>query len=71
MDSTLELLIWNVRGLNDSTKRSAIRNFVLSLRVNLVCFQETKLSVMDTFMVMSCLGPSFDGFAYLPALGTR
>jgi exonuclease III len=62
---------WNVRGLNDPAKRSAEREFVAELGVNLVCFQETKLAVIDNFIILQCLGPSFDGYAYLPALGTR
>jgi exonuclease III len=71
MDPNPELLNWNVRGLNDPVKRSTVREFVSELHVNLVCFQETKLDVIDDFTVMQCLGPSFDGYAYLPALGTR
>jgi exonuclease III len=71
MDPNPEILNWNVRGLNDPTKRSTVREFVSELRVNLVCFQETKLAVIDDFVILQCLGPSFDGYAYLPALGTR
>jgi hypothetical protein len=65
MDIFVELLCWNVRGLNDPTKRSAIREFVATMRVSLVCFQETKLDVIDDFIVMQCLGPSFDGYVYV------
>jgi hypothetical protein len=36
-----------------------------------VCLQETKLVVIDRFIVGQCLGPSFDGFDYLPADDTR
>jgi exonuclease III len=71
MDLQPELLNWNVRGLNDPAKRSAIREFVTALSVHIVCFQETKLDVIDNFIVLQCLGPSFDGFAYLPADETR
>jgi hypothetical protein len=35
------------------------------MRVSLVCFQETKLDVIDDFIVMQCLGPSFDGYVYV------
>jgi exonuclease III len=71
MDVNLELLNWNIRGMNDPAKRSAIREFVASLRVNLVCFQETGMDVIDVFHVLQCLGQSFDGFVYLPAIDTR
>ena len=71
MDLNPEVLCWNPRGLNDRAKRDAVRELVDSLRVNLVCLQETKIAVMDQFIVNQCLGPSFDGFDYLPAVGTR
>ena len=38
--------------------------------MNLVCFQETKMDVMDQYALMQCLGPSFDGFAYVPVVDT-
>jgi exonuclease III len=71
MDCNPEVLCWNVRGLNNPAKRNAVREFIASVRANLVCLQETKLDVIDHFVVMQCLGPSFDGFAYLPAVETR
>jgi exonuclease III len=71
MEYNPEILSMNVRGLNDPVKRDAVREYVNSLKVNLVCFQETKLVVIDSFVVMQCLGPSFDGFAYLPAQETQ
>jgi exonuclease III len=71
MDYALELVCWNVRGLNDPAKRSAIREFVEALRVSIVCFQETKMDVLDDFLVRQCLEPSFDGYVYLVAVETR
>jgi exonuclease III len=71
MGQFLELLCWNVRGLNDPRKRDALREFMDTVCAKIVCFQETKMSVIDCFTVMQCLGPSFDGFVYLPAIGTR
>ena len=65
------VLCWNVRGLNNPAKRKAVREFVTLVKANLVCLQETKLDVIDQFIVMQCVGPSFDGFAYLPAEETR
>lgn len=71
MDILIELLCWNMRGLNDPAKRSAVREFLSTLHVSIVCFQETKVDVIDDFFVMQCLGPSFDGYVYLPAMDTR
>jgi exonuclease III len=61
----------NVRGLNDPIKRDAVREFISSVKVNVVCLQETKLEVFDAFTVAQCLGLAFDGFVYLPAQETR
>ena len=36
-----------------------------------VCFQETKLSAVTLNLIKECAGPSFDGFYFLPADGTR
>ncbi|XP_071680101.1 uncharacterized protein [Lolium perenne] len=71
MDYNPEILSMNVRGLNDPVKRDAVREFVASVKVNLVALQETKFDAIDAFSVMQCLGPSFDGFAFLPAQQTR
>ena len=71
MDWNPQVLCWNVRGLNNPAKRNVVREFVVESKVNLVCLQETKIDVFDPFLVMQCIGPSFDGFAYLPALDTR
>jgi exonuclease III len=71
MDLNPEVLNWNVRGLNDPAKRNAVREFLDIVRVNIVCLQETKLDVIDDFIVMQCLGPSFDGYVYLPVVKTR
>ena len=71
MDFNPEICSWNPRGLNDPAKRDAVRIFMESIHVDLVCLQETKLAFVDRFTILQCLGPSFDGFAYLPAIQTR
>lgn len=71
MDHNPEIICWNVRGLNNPAKRKVVREFITSIRVNLACLQETKLDVIDQYLVLQCLGPSFDGFAYLSAMETR
>ena len=71
MDYNPQILCWNVRGLNNPAKRKVVREFFASLRVNVVCLQETKLDTVDQFLVLQCIGPSFDSFSYLPAVETR
>ena len=49
----IKILSWNVRGVNDPVKRSVIKGFLISNRVDLVCFQETKVQQMNVGMVRS------------------
>ena len=69
--NAMEMVCWNVRGLNSPAKPKALREFVGSIHTAIICILETKLEVVDQFVIMQCLGPSYDGFAYLPALATR
>ena len=71
MSMSLDVMVWNVRRLNNPARRSAVRLFVQSLNVSLVCFQESKLALVNDTVVRETLGPAFDGFDFLPAEGTR
>lgn len=71
MAESFGMLVWNVRGLNNPARRSSIRLFMQNYDVSLVCFQESKLEVLDATVINQTLGPSFDGFEALPADGTR
>ncbi|KAM3329442.1 hypothetical protein ACQJBY_026482 [Aegilops geniculata] len=70
MDQNLKLLFWNVRGLNFGAKRAAVRNVISSDMPVVVCLQETKLELFSPALVSKTLGPSFDAFYPLPAMGT-
>ena len=70
MDQAI-LISWNVRGLNTGARRDAVRVLVDDTRASLVCFQETKLSVISPDVILSMLGMQFSDFAYLPASATR
>jgi exonuclease III len=65
-----KILIWNVWGLNQKSRRDAVRCMVDSPRPD-VCLQETKKAPISRWMVMSTLGADFDEFTFLPAAGTR
>ena len=39
----LKLLSWNVRGVNESTKRKVIKSVIRKQKVDLFCIQETKI----------------------------
>jgi hypothetical protein len=64
------ILVWNVCGLNAKSHKDALRSLVTSERVSLVCIQETKLHVIDDFLVMQVLGSRLD-YSFLLAIGTH
>ena len=52
----LKILSWNVRRVNDKSKRKVIKSVVKKQKVDLFCIQETKMQVMTEGVVRS-LGP--------------
>lgn len=64
MDSA-NILVWNVRGLNDKGRRDNLRKIVDTARPVVVCLQETKLSHFTVRDVSSFLGRDFSQFVYL------
>ena len=65
------VLIWNVRGLNDKARRDVVHQTVQSCQPAIVCLQETKLSHISTHDVLTILGQAFLSSVYLPARETR
>ncbi|RVX11941.1 hypothetical protein CK203_009552 [Vitis vinifera] len=49
----LKIISWNVRGVNDSSKRKIIKNYIRNQRVDLMCIQETKIQEMSEGIVRS------------------
>ena len=49
----VNIISWNVRGVNDPDRRKIIRNFIRNQRVDLVCLQETKIQEMTTAVARS------------------
>lgn len=71
MDHNLQVLFWNVHGLNCPAKRAAVRSVITSVRPSVVCLQETKLALVSSSIVTDTLGSEFSDFFALPADGTR
>lgn len=65
------VLSWNVRGLNAQARRDNVRTLVEDVRPAIVCLQETKLAVINRYLVLSMMGRDFTEFAHLPASNTR
>lgn len=67
----IKFITWNVRGLNERDKRLAVRQTVFLEKPDIVCFQETKLRVMDDIIMKETCGRRLDRRAVLDAQGTR
>jgi exonuclease III len=64
------IAVWNARGLNNPARRAAVKVAVANARASLVCISETKLHAVTAFDIVECFGPHFDGFIYLPTVGS-
>lgn len=49
--SNHNVLVWNVRGLNNPSRVAVIRSVVDDANASVVCFVESKLAVVDRFTI--------------------
>uniref|UniRef100_A0A2N9J9F5 Reverse transcriptase domain-containing protein n=1 Tax=Fagus sylvatica TaxID=28930 RepID=A0A2N9J9F5_FAGSY len=56
IDMSIRLVSWNVRGLNEGSKRLTVRNLLRQWKADLVCLQETKLQSMSRSLIRSLWG---------------
>ena len=66
----LKILSWNVRGVNDSSKRKVIKSVIRKQKVDLFCIQETKMQVMTEGVVRSLGLGRFLDWRVLNAMGS-
>ena len=66
----LKILSWNVRGVNDRSKRKVIKSVVRKQKVDLFCIQETKMQVMTEGVVRSLSPGRFLDWRVLNAMGS-
>lgn len=67
----LNIVSWNVRGLNCGKKRCMIRNMLRIWKADVVCFQETKLEGEIANIVKEIWGSRWADYVQLEASGTR
>jgi exonuclease III len=71
MSDIVNILSWNVRGLNDVDRQATVNEIISASSCQLVCLQETKLDTVDQFMASVLGGYRLKSFAQRPAIGTR
>ena len=67
----LIMLIWNVRGLNDPDRHTAVNETPAASSCHIACLQESKLQSIDAATAAFVGGYRLKGFAQRPAAGTR
>jgi exonuclease III len=71
MIQNLDLVNWNVRGLNSPAWCNTVHELMLGTKCNMACFQETKLQNIDDSLTRFLGGYKLDRFAFKPARGTK
>jgi exonuclease III len=67
----IEILSWNVCGLNSSERCLALHETVAATPCQIVCLQETKLQSIDSPLVFFLGAYKLDNFALKPVAWTR
>jgi exonuclease III len=71
IETTINFLNWNVRGLNDQDRKDTVHETIADSSCHVVCLQETKLESISPFDVCYIGGNRLRSFVERPAIGTR
>jgi exonuclease III len=69
--NNIQLISWNVRGLNAPARCLAMHEMIAAAPCNLVCLQETKLQMIDLALATFLGAYKLNQFAFKPATGTK
>ena len=69
MNKDWSILNWNIRGLNDPKKWTAIRNKIEESNCAILCIQETKRELIDSRFLQNFCPRRLNKFEYLPSIG--
>lgn len=61
LDQPINVLSWNIRGLNDPAHRSTVNEMIVASLCHLVCLQEMKLDSVDRFTTAFLGGNRLNG----------
>lgn len=71
LEQPMNVLSWNVRGLNCPDRRATVHETIAASSCPIVCLQETKLADVDKFTAILLGGNRLRSYAQRPAIGTR
>jgi exonuclease III len=71
LHTLINILGWNVRGLNDQDRKDTVHGTIANSSCHIACLQETKLQAVSPFDAIYIGGNRLKSFAERPALGTR
>lgn len=65
----MKVISYNVRGLGGAEKRVEVRCLVREKHPVMLCLQESKLQMVDDFVISSLWGSNSCGYSYQPSFG--
>ena len=65
----VKIISWNVRGLNEQDKRLGVRNLIRRWGLDVVCFQETKMGLINRAVIHRLWGGQYVDWSYLGSCG--
>jgi exonuclease III len=65
----VEILCWNVRGINSQIKLTTIRSKILETNCEIIYLQETKRENFDQIFIRQFFPSTFDRFKFIPSVG--
>ena len=66
---SVNIISWNVRGLNKQEKRLKVRNLIRKWGLDVVCFQETKMGLINRAVIHRLWGGQYVDWSYLGSCG--
>lgn len=69
MNRDWNILNWNIRGINDPMKWTALANKIEESQCSIVCLQETKKESFDSSYIKNFCPRRIAKFAFLPSVG--
>jgi exonuclease III len=66
----IKITTWNVRGLNDKSKRATIQNFIKTENPDIIYLQQTKLCIVPDMILKQIFKIRYDKGVCLLAQGT-